>query len=182
MPENNPITDAELAEVKRLVAAATPGKMSVDRYHTLLDKDGKHVLFTGIQTPMTSGERQDQARANMAEYAALHNAFGPILARLEAAEREHQRVHYIANRLLDANSGLIDTIRKLDHEALCDWHDGIGSDEYLQQWLADRDAQQWRIGAAQGTEQARDMLSMAESGEEADEMMRDAAKRLREEK
>lgn len=146
-PENNtPITDAELVELKRLHAAATPGEMSVDRYHTLLDADGKYVLFTGIQIPMTSGPRQDQARANMAEYAALHNAFGPILARLEAAEREQQRVHELANRLLDANNRLIDTIRKLDPEALCDWHDSIGGDEYLQRWLAARDAQQRREG------------------------------------
>ena len=46
--------------------------------------------------------------------------------------------------------------------------------------LAARDAQQRREGAAKGIEQAREMLSMAESGEEADEMMRQAAKRLRE--
>ena len=45
--------------------------------------------------------------------------------------------------------------------------------------LAARDAQQRREGAAQGIEQAREMLSMAESGEEADEMMREAVKRLR---
>jgi len=69
--------------------------------------------------------------------------------RLEAAEREQQRVHELANRLLDANNGLIDTIRKLDPEALCDWHDSIGGDEYLQRWLAARDAQQRRDGAAE---------------------------------
>ena len=103
-----------------------------------------------------------------------------LKARLEAAEREQQRVHELANRLLDANNGLIDTIRKLDPEALCDWHDSIGGDEYLQRWLAARDAQQRNDGAAKGIEQAREMLSMAESGEEADEMMRAAAKRLRE--
>ena len=63
-----------------------------------------------------------------------------LKARLEAAEREQQRVHELANRLLDANNGLIDTIRKLDLDALCDWHDSIGGDEYLQRWLAVRDA------------------------------------------
>jgi hypothetical protein len=72
-----------------------------------------------------------------------------LRARLEAAEREQQRVHELANRLLDANNGLIDTIRKLDPEALCDWHDSIGGDEYLQRWLAARDAQQRRDGAAE---------------------------------
>lgn len=72
-----------------------------------------------------------------------------LKARLEAAEREQQRVHELANRLLDANNGLIDTIRKLDPEALCDWHDSIGGDEYLQRWLAARDAQQRREGAAE---------------------------------
>ena len=169
MPENKPIPDAELAEVKRLHAAATPGEWRMFY--------GGEPLLIG-----SSGERvADMEYPRDAEaVTALRNAFGPLIARLEAAEREQQRVHELANRLLDANNGLIDTIRKLDPEALCDWHDSIGGDEYLQRWLAARDAQQRNDGAAKGIEQAREMLSMAESGEEADEMMRAAAKRLRE--
>lgn len=139
---NNPIPDAELAEVKRLVAAATPGKMSVDRYHTLLDKDGKHVLFTGIQTPMTSGERQDQARANMAEYAALHNAFGPILARLEAAERERDERTTMAARAQEALRYVMNGLPTNDAV----WA-AYGNSDSARAWLAARDAKQRREGA-----------------------------------
>ena len=41
---------------------------------------------------------------------------------------------------------------------------------------AERERNLWK---AAGIEQAREMLSMAESGEEADEMMRSAARKLR---
>ena len=206
MPNNTPITDAELADVKRLHAAATPGEWRMFY--------GGEPLLIG-----SSGERvADMEYPRDAEaVTALRNAFGPLIARLEAAERERddleaeveelrynsieyekdctkalcglarefnyewdgdgataddlrefiseivvdakqrleaaereqQRVHELANRLLDANNGLIDTIRKLDPEALCDWHDSIGGDEYLQRWLAARDAQQRRDGAAE---------------------------------
>jgi len=142
MPSNTPIADAELAEVKRLVAAATGGKWCEFAGSLTIEVDG-HVVEEIAQ--FTSYNRGNNGRA----IAALHNAFGPIIARLEAAEREQQRVHELANRLLDANNGLIDTIRKLDPEALCDWHDSIGGDEYLQRWLAARDAQQRRDGAAE---------------------------------
>ena len=137
-PENKPIPDAELAEVKRLHAAATPGEWRMFY--------GGEPLLIG-----SSGERvADMEYPRDAEaVTALRNAFGPLIARLEAAEREQQRVHELANRLLDANNGLIDTIRKLDPEALCDWHDSIGGDEYLQRWLAARDAQHRREGAAE---------------------------------
>jgi len=161
----------DLDELARLHAAATPGDMSVDRYHTLLDKDGKHVLFTGIQTPMTSGERQDQARANMAEYAALHNAFPGLLARLEAAERERDTA-------TDDEAGhWIGIIRSLDPENLCDVFDGLGFEENLRQWLAARDAQQRREGAAEWLEKAA-----REGGyyERSSEGMLEEAKQLRE--
>ena len=82
------MTNDQLAELKRLHGAATSGDFTIDRYHTLLDADGELVLFTGIQTPMTNGDRQDQARANMAEYAALHNAFPFLIARLEQVEAD----------------------------------------------------------------------------------------------
>lgn len=138
LTKNTPITDAELADVKRLHAAATPGEWRMFY--------GGEPLLIG-----SSGERvADMEYPRDAEaVTALRNAFGPLIARLEAAEREQQRVHELANRLLDANNGLIDTIRKLDPEALCDWHDSIGGDEYLQRWLAARDAQQRREGAAE---------------------------------
>ena len=214
MPENKPIPDAELAEVKHKVAAAPSHTWIVGRNKAsgrVGVHNGKHQVCAVWHT--TANPAMDTAQA----IAALHNAFGPILARLEAAERERddleaeveelrdnsieyekdctkalcglarefnyewdgdgataddlrefiseivvdakqrleaaereqQRVHELANRLLDANNGLIDTIRKLDPEALCDWHDSIGGDEYLQRWLAARDAQQRRDGAAE---------------------------------
>lgn len=161
-----PLSDAELAEVKRLVAAATPGEWRMFY--------GGEPLLIG-----SSGERvADMEYPRDAEAViALHNAFPALLARLEAAEREQQRVHELANRLLDANNGLIDTIRKLDPESLCDWHDGMGGDEYLQRWLADRDAQQRREGAAEWFAAHRDYnLSAMEQMEKFTQ----AAKQLRE--
>lgn len=219
MPNNTPITDAELAEVKRLIAVAKLGPM-VSVHITTPRYEHCANLCTRLE-----GHKLDYPVAMMqAEWAdviaATFNAFGPILARLEAAERERddleaeveelrdnsieyekdctkalcglarefnyewdgdgataddlrefiseivvdakqrleaaereqQRVHELANRLLDANNGLIDTIRKLDPEALCDWHDSIGGDEYLQRWLAARDAQQRREGAIEALE------------------------------
>lgn len=72
----------------------------------------------------------------------------PLRARAERAEAEETRLHQLANRLLAANEGLVATIRSLDKEELCDWHDGIGGDEYLAQWLQQRDDRMKKLGAA----------------------------------
>lgn len=107
-------------------------------------------------------------------YPSLRQRLNDAESRLEAAERERDTA-------TDDEAGhWIGIIRSLDPENLCDVFDGLGFEENLRQWLTARDTQQRREGAARGIEQARDMLSMAESGEEADEMMRQAAKRLRE--
>jgi hypothetical protein len=143
---NNP----DLQELKRLHAAATKGEMSVGSYHTLLDADGKHVLFTGVQTPMTPGPRQDQARANMAEYAAIHNAFPLLLERLERAEAERDSCQRQCRSLLD----------------------GIALAG------AEGDARLKRDGVIEGLESALTILSSSSDDPEVD--IRQAAKRLRE--
>lgn len=159
MPNNTPIPDAELAEVKRLHAAATQGRWRGDRYDEtvkywiVIEKSGN--LEPVVQLSVR-GDDFGASEQDCDWIMAAHNTFPGILARLEAAERERDELASV-----------------------------VKSPEY-RQMLADlanlpaRDAQQQREGAAKGIEQAREMLSMAESGEEADEMMQQAAKRLRE--
>lgn len=90
MPENNPATDAELAEVKRLLAAA---KMPARLYAITRPREA----WEGIKVYEvdTGGEPHWFALCltrERAEYTeAALNAFPAILARLEAAERERDR-------------------------------------------------------------------------------------------
>lgn len=62
-----------------------------------------------------------------------------LLRRGEQAEAELEAAPETIARLTAANTGLVDTIRKLDPVALCDWHDGLGGDIALKIWLAERD-------------------------------------------
>lgn len=81
-----PITDAELAELKRLEAAATPGEWeTIPRGSGLMGYDVDQVGDEGIGIPNgTRGmfERKEDADS----IAALHNAFPALVARIEAAE------------------------------------------------------------------------------------------------
>lgn len=109
-------------------------------------------------------------------YPALRQRLTDAESRLADAEREIE----FLRRAGEAEANFwVNVIRSLDKENLCDFFDGSGAEEELQRWLAARDAQQRREGAAAGIEQAREMLSMAESGEQADEMMREASRKLR---
>lgn len=96
------------------------------------------------------------------------------------AERDHLRAERDAlrQRLVEAKEGLETSQVELHAALYCLELNGIASDE-VRERLAARDARMKRWGAASGIEQARVMLSMAESGEEADEIMRAAANKLR---
>lgn len=93
----NPIPDDQLAEVKRLHAAATKGKLRAVGYrlsHEANREIGQTVFHLDEIGQIGTGPYQaiPFARREDAEWhAALHNASGPILARLEAAERERDR-------------------------------------------------------------------------------------------
>ena len=105
------------------------------------------------------------------EFTALHNAFPAILAYVRELEGERDAA-------TDAEAGhWIDIIRRLDPESLCDVFDGMGVEENLWQWLAARDAQQRREGAAEWLENAA-----REGGyyERSSEGMLEEAKQLRE--
>ena len=89
---------------------------------------------------------------------AAVNALPALIAEVKELRGRVERyreteIHQLCNRLLAANEGLVSTIRSLDKVALCDWHDGIGGDEYLAQWLANRDARMKKMGAAEWLEE-----------------------------
>lgn len=80
---NVPITDAELAEVKRLKAAATDGKWAS------LPRGGGRLSPIVIDARGLTIAHLDWNRDGLS-IAALHNAFDGLVARLEAAEAAMQ--------------------------------------------------------------------------------------------
>lgn len=180
--EHTPISDDELEEVNRLVAAATQGewRMFYGGEPLLIGSSGE--LVADMESP-----RDAEA------VTALHNAFVPIIARLEAAERERGELReesaYITQQLewVSENGGtyqksaLLDFLRRTLH--------GITHTATLREALAARDAQQRREGAIEAFNEMR--LQAEEVGQQsglakkmckifADECIEQAAKRLRE--
>lgn len=105
-----------------------------------------------------------------------------FLEQAEATERQLER--YVrelerekAKAVADESRHWVDIIRRLDPENLCDYFDGLGNEEHLRQWLAARDAQQRREGAAAWLENA-----VREGGyyERSSDGMLEEAKQLRE--
>lgn len=128
---NNPIPDAALAELDRLQHGTTPrpwlyGKVWLD-----------HV-------------------PNYMAVIALHNAYPALRKRLTDAEARLAEVEREIEFLRSAGEAevnfWVNVIRSLDMENLCDFFDGVGAKEELQRWLAARDAQQRREGAAEWLE------------------------------
>jgi len=181
MPENKSISDAELAEVRRLHAAAgLPDTISI-RSATIR----VHPLGPDL---CSSDEHE-------ASLAALHNAFPSLLARLEAAERkvdeleaELEEARDNANGFeKDCKTALVTIATRLGFE----WDgDGATADTLLEHvWqtveearrqlsgLAARDAQQRREGAAEWLENA---AREGGSYERSSEGMLEEAKQLRE--
>jgi len=129
MPNNTPIPDAKLAEVRRLHAAAVPVKRTMSWQYS-----DEEIVF----------------------YEATFNAFGPIIARLEAAERDRDELReelaYIKQQLewVEENgdtyqkSALMDFIRRTIH--------GISHTAAIKEALAARDDQQRREGAIEALE------------------------------
>lgn len=145
MPENNPITDAELADVKRLHAAAVPVKRTMSWQYS-----DEEIVF----------------------YEATFNAFGPIIARLEAAERERDERTTMAARAQEALRYVMNGLPATDTV----WA-AYGNADSARAWLAARDDQQRREGAAEWLENAA-----REGGyyERSSEGMLEEAKQLRE--
>lgn len=141
MTNNTPITDAELAEVKRLYAAATPGEWRMFY--------GGEPLLIGVSGELVADmEYPRDAEAVI----ALHNAFDPLLARLEAAERERDERTTMAARAQEALRYVMNGLPTNDAV----WS-AYGNADSARAWLAARDAQQRREGAIEALEDiARD--------------------------
>ena len=93
--ENKPIPDAELAELRRLYAAATQGRWRGDRYDEtvkywiVIEKSGN--LEPVVQLSVR-GDDFGASEQDCDWIMAAHNTFPGILARLEAAERERDEL------------------------------------------------------------------------------------------
>ncbi len=124
----------KLAALDSLHAAATNGEWYAS-------PDG----FIDVPVSRTKAKQVCRAeKQNDAEYiAAAHNALPALLDELEEAR---EAVSEESNRW-------VSVIRGIDPEALCDFHDENGSQEYLKAWLAARDARMKREGAAEALEE-----------------------------
>jgi hypothetical protein len=216
MPENTPITDAELAELDRLHSRrgecnkdATKWQQSIGFCYRYLRArleaaEREKQFYTDATEERRALVRQLDVLINGVEGAAKQAALCDIVAQfprwLAARDAQQRRERDTAKAEVARQWMTLTEIAELvENYADCDdGEDGIANRPNLAMqvqmladkatqcnpqayaWLAARDAQQRREGAALGIEQARWMLAMAESGEEADEMMRQAAKRLRE--
>lgn len=170
MPDNTPLTDAALAELDRLHKQYETSWLAIghdlhNAYLALRQRLDDAEFKLSIQTASASM----RGRSLLEAYKQIEG----LQTRLEAAERERDTA-------TDDEAGhWIGIIRSLDPENLCDVFDGLGFEENLRQWLADRDAQQRRVGAAEWLENAA-----REGGyyERSSEGMLEEAKQLREEK
>lgn len=105
-------------------------------------------------------ELRRQCGLTQADFAAVNRHLVlAAIARLEAAERERER-------LCEDRHFAVNMIRQMDPENLCDFFDDIGAEQELQRWLAERDSRQRRKGAKEAYEEARRITLTA--GEKAD--------------
>lgn len=190
---NKPISDAELAELKRLQAAAIIGTVNVDGSTVYSLENGCNDVWFGVNVK-GNHQKHDQRRVTAAQYiAALHNAFPAILARLAEAERERDELECQVEELeanaieyeKDCTKALCGLARDLDYEwdgdgatadELREFISGLLSERGISKALADRDAQQRREGSAEWLETNAATRVMTR------EWMIEAAKRLREAK
>ena len=95
------------------------------------------------------------------------------LARLHAEAQKTTWQAGAAREIYAAFPAILEYVRELEGEV-----DRVRNMSV--KWLAENNAQQRREGAAEAYERAGDMLSVFTGCADAEEMMRDAAKRLRE--
>ena len=174
----DPITDERLAELDRLRAEATPGELQSRGYrlsHTAnrrIDYSVEHVDEIG-QIGTGPYQAIPFARVEDAKWhAAVHNAYPALRARLAEAEREREERRIQAGRAQEALRFLMNGLPANDAV----WA-AYGNADSARAWLAARDAQQRREGAAEWFAEHRDYnLSAMEQMEKFTQ----AAKRLRE--
>jgi len=96
----------------------------------------------------------------------IYLAFPGLLASLERAEaeRDHWR----------------ELLVSLDRDSLCDAHLGIGAEEYLAAWLAARDAQQLKAGAAKALNEFAGRMDTTWTWKQINHKLKKEAKRISE--
>lgn len=179
---NIPIPDSELAELRRLHAAATPGEWRAEQ-EAEFDEDGytgeieNHLIVGPLYTQIYNGEEIPNVRdvvcavglsahtkhgANKKAIIALHNAFPAILARLEAAEREREEARkendFMRLRLAESDKACVYcALPKGEMGACASGFPGCAraDDLFHCDELTRRDAQQRREGAAEAYEEMR---------------------------
>jgi len=158
MPENNltatPATDAQIAELEALHAAATPGNWAVCLGSVTIEENFRIVEELG---QFGGPSRIDNALA----CAFLHNAFPGLLARLREAEREREELRErVATSERASKAAVIVAARA--QEACRFMMSGLpltGTVEAAYQcaesagkWLSARDVRQKKLGAAEWLE------------------------------
>lgn len=170
--DNQPLSDAALAELDRLRETANSHKLRISPQNPArIETDSSPNGYVGICVWATDAE----------SFIAIHNAYPALRERLRLAEAERDRdewrnvVDYYAQQFqwIEENG---DTYTK---DALLDFIRRTISNTDWEKALSDRDTQQRREGAVEAYERAADMLSVFPGGADAEEMMRDVAKRLR---
>ena len=186
MPENTPITDAELAVVRQT-------REYIERFigpgRGMFALKGKGDGIYSIEECNSDGKRRrvvagEVEKLYALEFAALHNAFPSVLARLEAAEREREEARkendFMRLRLAESDKSCVYcALPKADMGACASGFPGCAraDDLFHCDELTRRDAQQRREGAAEWFDNHRDYnLSAIEQMEKFTQ----AAKRLRE--
>ena len=106
----DPITDAEVAELRRLHEAATPGPLT----YFLGNANGRGLVRveTAAEAPTAGAVLATATRDREADVAAMiaaRNALPGLLARLEQAERERDEAMAVSARLDEAMCSLHDT-------------------------------------------------------------------------
>lgn len=198
MPDEKvvPIPDAELAEVRRMHAAATDGEWRGTYYCKpdgteikTVDDVVETLAYSGRISPLTElfgvsiEDGKDicmtgngpTSQANAGFIAVLHNSFGPLLARLEAAERERDERMTMAARAQEALRYVMNGLPANDAV----WA-AYGNADSARAWLAARDAQQLRAGAAKALDEFAGQMDTTWTWKQINTKLKKEAKRIRE--
>lgn len=104
---NNPITDATLAELDRLHAAATPGEWQINGSHIYGPDPKRSLIAQTLDWPTNS---RDAIAALHNAYPALRQRLTNAESRLAEAENALARAHSIAARQLAEPADISDSI------------------------------------------------------------------------
>lgn len=110
---NNPLTDAALAELDRLHAAATPGEWQINGSHIYGPDPKRSLIAQTLDWPTNSRDA----------IAALHNAYPALRQRLLDAESrlaEVERERDAAEALVAGLRGALEDAGDVVHACVCE--------------------------------------------------------------